>query len=91
MKETVVVNEVGARDGLQNQARVLSVAQRVELIRALADAGLRHIEVGSFVSPKAVPCMLRLGSSGAARRTRSESASSTSTAMAAESGMWVWR
>jgi hydroxymethylglutaryl-CoA lyase len=57
MKEIAIVNEVGARDGLQNQAKVLSCPERVQLIEALAHAGLRHIEVGSFVSPKAVPCM----------------------------------
>lgn len=53
----VVINEVGPRDGLQNQARVLSPQQRLRLIEALVAAGLRSIEVGSFVSPKAVPAM----------------------------------
>jgi hydroxymethylglutaryl-CoA lyase len=57
MKERVIINEVGPRDGLQNQPRTLTVVERVQLIQALADAGLRHIEVGSFVSPKAVPQM----------------------------------
>lgn len=56
-RERVVVNEVGPRDGLQNQPRTLSVEERLQLIQALADAGLRHIEVGSFVSPKVVPQM----------------------------------
>ena len=56
-REGVIVNEVGPRDGLQNQPRTLSVDERLQLIQALADAGLRHIEVGSFVSPKAVPQM----------------------------------
>jgi len=55
--ETVIINEVGPRDGLQNQARVLSSAQRLQMIEALVAAGLRSIEVGSFVSPKAVPAM----------------------------------
>jgi len=53
----VVVNDVGPRDGLQNQARVLPPADRVRLVRALLAAGMRHVEVGSFVSPKAVPAM----------------------------------
>ena len=57
MTERIIVNDVGPRDGLQNQARVLTPAQRLQLIRALLDAGLRHIEIGSFVSPKAVPAM----------------------------------
>ncbi len=53
----VTLHEVGPRDGLQNEPGVISVARRVALVRALADAGLRHIEVGSFVSPKWVPQM----------------------------------
>ena len=57
MKERVVINDVGPRDGLQNQPRVLDPEERLELIEALLDAGLRHIEVAAFVSPKAVPAM----------------------------------
>ncbi len=57
MTERVVVNDVGPRDGLQNQSRVLSPGQRLQLIQALLNAGVSHIEVGSFVSPKAVPAM----------------------------------
>jgi hydroxymethylglutaryl-CoA lyase len=53
----VVINDVGPRDGLQNQRKILSPGQRVEMIRALRLAGVRHIEVGAFVSPKAVPAM----------------------------------
>ncbi|MFC3581866.1 hydroxymethylglutaryl-CoA lyase [Sphingomonas hylomeconis] len=49
--------EVGPRDGLQNEARIVPVAQRVALIDALSAAGLGAIEVGSFVSPKRVPQM----------------------------------
>jgi hydroxymethylglutaryl-CoA lyase len=55
--ERVIVNDVGPRDGLQNQPRALDPEERLELIEALVAAGLRHIEVGSFVSPKAVPAM----------------------------------
>ena len=57
MREKVLINDVGPRDGLQNQARVLSVEQRVQLIRGLVNAGVRSVEAGAFVSPKAVPAM----------------------------------
>ncbi len=57
MSEHVIVNDVAPRDGLQNQSRLLSPAQRLNLIHALLDAGLRHIEIGAFVSPRAVPAM----------------------------------
>lgn len=49
--------EVGPRDGLQNEVRPLSVADRVEMIDGLIEAGLTTIEAGSFVSPKWVPQM----------------------------------
>jgi isopropylmalate/homocitrate/citramalate synthase len=49
--------EVGPRDGLQNESAMLSVEDRLELIRLLTLAGSRHIEVGAFVSPAAVPRM----------------------------------
>lgn len=55
--QSVIINDVGPRDGLQNQARVLEPAQRIQLIQALVDAGLKAVEVGAFVSPKAVPAM----------------------------------
>ena len=57
MAEQVIVNDVGPRDGLQNQAKILTPGQRLQLIQALIDAGLKHIEFGAFVSPKAVPAM----------------------------------
>jgi len=49
--------EVGPRDGLQNEAQPISVADKVKLVDALTAAGLSYIEVGSFVSPKWVPQM----------------------------------
>ncbi|MBC3257589.1 hydroxymethylglutaryl-CoA lyase [Pseudomonas paralactis] len=49
--------EVGPRDGLQNEAQPISVADKVQLVDALSQAGLSYIEVGSFVSPKWVPQM----------------------------------
>jgi hydroxymethylglutaryl-CoA lyase len=53
----VTVVEVGPRDGLQNEAISLSVADRAAFIDHLAAAGLPVIEVGAFVSPKWVPSM----------------------------------
>lgn len=57
MPEKVHVNDVGPRDGLQNQSKILTPAERLQLIEALVRAGVSHIEIGSFVSPKAVPAM----------------------------------
>ncbi|QFU75560.1 hydroxymethylglutaryl-CoA lyase [Halioglobus maricola] len=57
MVESVVFTDVGPRDGLQNQPRILTVGERLALIESIADAGVRNIEVGSFVSPRAVPAM----------------------------------
>ncbi|MGD9536302.1 MAG: hydroxymethylglutaryl-CoA lyase [Alphaproteobacteria bacterium] len=57
MAERVVVHEVGLRDGLQNQPRLVPVAGKLELLDALIAAGGRSFEVTSFVSPKAVPQM----------------------------------
>jgi hydroxymethylglutaryl-CoA lyase len=57
MHDSVVFTDVGPRDGLQNQPRILSVEERLRLIEAIAAAGVRSIEVGSFVSPRAVPAM----------------------------------
>lgn len=53
----VTLNDVGPRDGLQNQPRVLEPAARVRLVEALLQAGVRHVEAGAFVSPMAVPAM----------------------------------
>jgi hydroxymethylglutaryl-CoA lyase len=49
--------EVGPRDGLQNEARPVSAAQKIELVHRLQAAGCREIEVTSFVSPRWVPQM----------------------------------
>lgn len=49
--------EVGPRDGLQSEKRLWSVAERIEFIDRLADAGLKRIEAVSFVNPKRVPQM----------------------------------
>ncbi len=55
--DAVKIFEVGPRDGLQNEARQLSLETRLALIRRLAASGLRHIEGGAFVSPRWVPQM----------------------------------
>ncbi|MEU0487967.1 hydroxymethylglutaryl-CoA lyase [Nocardiopsis sp. NPDC006139] len=55
--EHVEIVEVGPRDGLQNEAKVLSVEDRIAMIDRAADAGLRRIEAVSFVNPKRVPQM----------------------------------
>lgn len=49
--------EVGPRDGLQIEPRILTTDEKVRMVDALADSGIRQIEVGSFVNPKAVPQM----------------------------------
>ena len=51
----VVIREVGLRDGLQSIARTMPTAQKLQWIREAYDAGLREIEVGSFVPPKLLP------------------------------------
>lgn len=47
--------EVGPRDGLQNEANIISTETKIELINRLSDTGLSTIEVTSFVSPKKIP------------------------------------
>jgi hydroxymethylglutaryl-CoA lyase len=53
----VHICEVGPRDGLQNAKHLMPTAAKKAWIRALADAGLNEIEVGSFVPPKLIPAM----------------------------------
>jgi hydroxymethylglutaryl-CoA lyase len=53
----VRIVEVGPRDGLQNEASIVPVEAKMDLIEALVGAGLKTIEAGSFVSPKWVPQM----------------------------------
>ncbi|MDM7861076.1 hydroxymethylglutaryl-CoA lyase [Alteromonas sp. ASW11-36] len=54
---SVSIVEVGPRDGLQNEAGVIALQDKVTLINQLTEAGLKRIEAGSFVSPKWVPQM----------------------------------
>ncbi|WP_313351980.1 hydroxymethylglutaryl-CoA lyase [Paracoccus sp. (in: a-proteobacteria)] len=53
----VEIFEVGPRDGLQNEKRLIPAAEKIALVDLLAQAGFRRIEVTSFVSPKWVPQM----------------------------------
>lgn len=55
--ERIRLVEVGPRDGLQNEAAVLPVETRVELIERLASAGLKTIEAGAFIPARTVPQM----------------------------------
>ncbi|HYD57572.1 MAG TPA: hydroxymethylglutaryl-CoA lyase [Burkholderiales bacterium] len=57
----VQICEVGPRDGLQNAKHLMPTAAKKKWIAALAAAGLREIEVGSFVPPKLIPAMADTG------------------------------
>jgi hydroxymethylglutaryl-CoA lyase len=57
MVDRVRIVEVGPRDGLQNEKTPITVEARIAFVEALVGAGCRTVEVGSFVSPKAVPQM----------------------------------
>lgn len=57
MTASVEIVEVGPRDGLQSEPGVFPTAAKIEFIERLFDAGLRRIEVSSFVNPKKVPQM----------------------------------
>ncbi len=53
----ILVSEVGPRDGLQSIHGIMPTEAKIRWVRALAAAGLREIEVGSFVNPKKLPQM----------------------------------
>src|SRR5665213_331618 len=57
MAESVIINEVSLRDGLQNQPKLIGVDEKLRLLDALLAAELTHIEAASFVHPKLVPQM----------------------------------
>lgn len=57
MAGSVTLVEVGPRDGLQNEPKPISTADKLALIAQLADAGLRRIEATAFVSPRWMPQM----------------------------------
>jgi hydroxymethylglutaryl-CoA lyase len=55
--KSIEIVEVGPRDGLQSESQVLPTAVKVEFVQRLLAAGLKRIEVASFVNPKRVPQM----------------------------------
>lgn len=55
MDNQVHIIEVGPRDGLQNEPAYVETSVKIDLVNRLTDSGLKDIEVGSFVSPKAIP------------------------------------
>jgi len=57
MAKAITICEVGLRDGLQNEKTILTTEQKIDLVNKMSDAGFKVIEVGSFMSPKAVPQM----------------------------------
>lgn len=57
MSRHIEIVEVGPRDGLQSEPGVMPTSAKVEFIERLIDAGLRRLEVTSFVNPKKVPQM----------------------------------
>ncbi|MHB8376380.1 MAG: hydroxymethylglutaryl-CoA lyase [Dehalococcoidia bacterium] len=57
LPEHITITEVGPRDGLQNEDLFFETQRKIELIARLAGAGLRRIEVASFVRPEAIPQM----------------------------------
>ncbi|TZG29221.1 hydroxymethylglutaryl-CoA lyase [Sphingomonas montanisoli] len=54
---SIEIVEVGPRDGLQNESVVVATVDKIELVRRAVSAGVRRIEVASFVNPKKVPQM----------------------------------
>jgi hydroxymethylglutaryl-CoA lyase len=58
MNDSVRIIEMGPRDGLQNEKAPVSVAARIAFIESLVGAGLHTVEVGAFVSPRAIPQMV---------------------------------
>jgi hydroxymethylglutaryl-CoA lyase len=61
MATRITVYEVGPRDGLQNEAQLVSTEGKLRLLRLLADAGLPRIEATSFVSPRWIPGLADAG------------------------------
>jgi hydroxymethylglutaryl-CoA lyase len=58
MSDQIHIVEMGPRDGLQNEKTPVSIEARIAFVEALVAAGLKTVEVGAFVSPKAIPQMI---------------------------------
>ena len=61
LPQRAVIREVGLRDGLQSIVRTLPTADKIDWLRAAHAAGLREIEVGSFVPARLLPQLVALG------------------------------
>ncbi len=59
--QKIDICEVGLRDGIQAEKKILLVEEKLELLDAIVDSGIKTIEIGSFVHPKAVPQMANTG------------------------------
>ena len=57
LPKRVSIAEEGPREGFQSEKKMIPVADKVRLIEALAETGLRHIACVSYVNPKRVPTM----------------------------------
>ncbi len=57
LPDSIMICEVGPRDGLQNEKTILSASDKVDLINRIIDSGCKMIEVGSLVHPKAIPAL----------------------------------
>lgn len=55
--KSVAINEVGPRDGLQNEKKLVSTGDKIYWINQLSNSGLKYIEVSSFVNPKWIPAL----------------------------------
>src|SRR5215213_10006654 len=57
LPKKVIINEEGPREGFQIEKGPIPTARKIELIEALSETGLEHIQIVSFVNPKRVPGM----------------------------------
>ena len=57
MHKNITLNEVGLREGFQNLGRIYSTELKLMVLNGLLQAGVRHIQLGSFVHPEILPQM----------------------------------
>ena len=55
LPKSVKIVEVGPRDGLQNESKIISTENKIQFINLLSESDLKNIEVSSFVNPKLIP------------------------------------